>query len=145
MGCNRRLRGAISGFVAATSGGSFVEFAIVVGLIVTPVLLGIFEFGYSVYSKNSVTSDAREGARYAIVRGSASTNIATLDSVRRYVRSRTSLDTLGTDSIRVYAVWPTNNTPGSTVEVSVARNVGRRGPFLRARTDSAKSVMVILY
>jgi Flp pilus assembly protein TadG len=132
-------------FLRAEQAGVMVELAIVGGLILTPLLLGILEFGFAGWSKNNATSDAREGARYAIVHGSASSNVATADSVRKFVRSKTSLDTLGADSIRVYAVWPTNNSPGSMVHVIVAHPVPRRGLFIPAHIDSVTSKMVILF
>lgn len=135
----------IKNFIVAESGGTLVEFAIVAGLILTPLLLGLFEFGYATWARNNVTADAREGARYAIVHGSSSGAVATVDSVRRFVRSKTSLDTTGTDSIRVYAVWSATKNPGSMVEVSVAHTVARRGLFIPAHTDSATSKMVILF
>jgi Flp pilus assembly protein TadG len=138
-------RSKIRAFVQDRYGGTMVEFAIVAGLVVTPLMLGILEFGYAAWAKNCVVADAREGARYAIVRGSTSANVATVDSVRRHIRSRTALETTGADSVRVYAVWPTNNSPGSMVEVSVAHRVTRRGLFIRTHTDSATAKRVILY
>ena len=132
-------------FIEDDWGGSMVEFAIAAGLIVTPVLLGIMEFGLAAWSKNSVTADAREGARYAVVHGSSSSSVATVDSVRRFVKQRTNLPTTGVDSVRVYASWPTNNDPGSIVQVSVAHRVSRRGPFVPTHTDSVTSKMVILF
>jgi Flp pilus assembly protein TadG len=122
-----------------------VEFALAAGLILTPIFLGVMEFGLASWAKNSAAADAREGARYAIVRGSASSNIATLDSVRAFVKQRTGLDTVGPDSIRVYAAWPTSNSPGSIVQVSVAHHVPRRGLFIADHTDSVTSKMVILF
>lgn len=113
--------------------------------MLTPLLLGILEFGFTAWARNSATADAREGARYAIVRGSTSSNVATVDSVRRFVRSRTALDTMGPDSVRVYAVWPAGNSPGSTVEVSVAHRVTRRGLFIPTHTDSSTSKMTVLF
>jgi hypothetical protein len=122
-----------------------VEFAIAAGLVLTPIILGILEFGFAAWAKNSATADAREGARYAIVHGSASLKVATVDSVRKFVKQRTGLETTGADSIRVYAVWPTNNDPGSFVKVSVAHHVPRHGPFIPSHTDSVTSRMVILF
>lgn len=119
-----------------------VEFAIVAGLILTPLVLGILEFGFAAWAKNSVAADAREGARYAVVHGSLSGRIATPDSVSNYVKSRSTLDAA---SLQVYTVWPTNKNPGSTVEVSVRHSVPRRGPFIPAHTDSVTSKMVILF
>ncbi len=122
-----------------------VEFALAAGLVFIPLFFGILEFGFAFWTKNAAAADAREGARYAIVRGSSSLNIATVDSVRSFIKQRTSLRTSGADSIRIYASWPTNNTPGSIVNVSIAHPVPRRGLFLRPHTDSVTSKMVILF
>jgi Flp pilus assembly protein TadG len=127
-------------------GGSMVEFAIVAGLLMTPIMLGILSFGFAAWAKNSVTSDAREGARYAIVHGLTASTVADSFAVRDYVRSRTSLETTGPNAIRVHTKWPTTNLPGQVVEVSVAHPVPRRDPFfIPAHTDSAVSKMVILF
>ena len=126
-------------------GGSMVEFAIATGLVITPVFLAIMEFGFAAWSKNSAEADAREGARYAVVHGSSSSHVATVDSVRKFVKNETALGTTGPDSVRVYAVWPTNHDPGSFVQVSVAHHVPRRGPFIPSHTDSVSSKMVILF
>jgi len=122
-----------------------VEFALAAGLVFIPLFFGIFEFGLAYWSKNAAAADAREGARYAIVRGSTSSNVATVDSIRAFIKQRTSLRTLGPDSIRVYATWPTNNNPGSMVQVSIAQPVPRRGIFIPPHTDSVASKMVILF
>src|SRR5436190_24097569 len=117
------------------------EFAIVAGVVLLPLVLGILEFGFAAWEKNSVAADAREGVRYAVVHGSNSGRTATADSVTKYVKTRSALD-----SIRVTTQWPAGNKdPGSEVKVSVAHDVPRRGPFLRAHTDSATSKMVILF
>jgi len=134
--------GAIRRFTESEQGATMVEFAIVAGLILIPLLLGIVEFGLAAWQKNSVAADAREGARYAVVRGSTSGRTATVDSVAKYVKTRTSLDTAG---LRVYASWSPNKRPGSVVTISVAHSVPRRGPFIRAHADSATSKMVILF
>lgn len=122
-----------------------VEFAIAAGVIFLPLLFAIFEFGFAFWSKNAAAAEAREAARYAIVRGSTSSNVATVDSVRNFVKVRSNLQTSGPDSIRVYASWPTDNKPGSMVDVSIAQPVPRRGLFIPAHTDSVASKMVILF
>jgi Flp pilus assembly protein TadG len=122
-----------------------VEFAIAAGVFFIPLFFALFEFGLAFWSKNAAAADAREAARYAIVRGSTSSNVATVDSVRKFVKQRTSLRTLGPDSVRVYATWPTNNNAGSMVHVSIAQPVPRRGIFIKAHTDSVSSKMVILF
>jgi len=139
---NRR---ALRGIWGNESGSSMVEFSIAAGLFFAPLLFALIEFGLTSWSKNAAAADAREAARYAIVRGSTSANVATVDSVRAFVKQRTSLRTVGPDSIRVYAIWPTNNNPGSMVQVSIAQPVPRRGIFVRAHTDSVSSKMVILF
>src|SRR6266508_2288996 len=134
-----RLDGARR-FARSELGAAMVEFAIVGGLIFAPLVLGILEFGFASWQKNSVASDAREGARYAVVHGSTSGRIATPDSVSNYVKTKTSLDTAG---LRIYTVWPTppipggsdpNNDPGADVKVSVAHDVPRRVLFDAANT-----------
>lgn len=118
-----------------------VEFALV-ALVLSFMLLGIIEFGLAAWQKNSVAADVREGTRYAVVRGTSSGRVATTESVATYVRTRTSLDTAG---LRVYTTWSPNKRPGSVVTVRVAHNVPRRGPFIPAHTDSATSMMVVLF
>lgn len=123
-----------------------VEFALVSGFVVTPLILGIFSFGFAAWAKNSAASDAREGARYAIVHGSSSAHVADSFAVRSYVMDRTSLETSGPNAIRVHTVWPNGNAPGDVVEVSVAHPVPRRDPFfIPAHVDSAISKMRIIY
>lgn len=90
-----------------------VEFAIALGVFAF-LVLGLVEFGLLFWEKNTVVAAAREGARYAMVRGSASGREATTDSVRLYVVSKTSLTPLS-----VTAAWPTTNDPGEIVNVNV--------------------------
>ncbi len=136
----RRAVRSARAFWKSEDGLGMVEFALVGALFVL-ILFGIVEFGLAVWQKNSVAADAREGARYAIVRGGTMTgHVATTDSVRNFVRSRTSLDATG---VRVYTTWTPDNTPGSKVSVSVAHSVPRRGPIIRAHIDSATSQMTI--
>lgn len=123
-------------------GAAMVEFAIAATVFIS-VLLGILEFGYASWAKNSVTSDAREGARYAIVRGGQSGRVADSTMIADYVKSKTSLGS----SIVVIPTWadPTNKTIGTTVTVKVKHAVPRYGPFLAAHIDSSTSTMIIVY
>jgi Flp pilus assembly protein TadG len=131
-------------FWKGEEGAAMVEFA-VVATFFTVILLGIMEAGLAAWQKNSVAADAREGARYAAVHGNRSGSPATVLTIRAYVKNQTTLQKTGTDSIRVYASWPTDKETGSFVSVSVAHPVPRRGPFIPAHVDSATSTMVILY
>ena len=116
------------------------EFSLVVGIF-TVMVLGFIEGGFAAWSKESVFSDAREGARYAMVHGSTATNhVATNDSIAAYVQAKTSLE-----SIRVTTTWSPSNAPGSVVLVHVEHDVPRRGPFIAAHTDTSTSQMVIKF
>jgi Flp pilus assembly protein TadG len=125
----------------ANHGGGMVEFAIAAGVLAV-LLLGIIEFGLAAWQRNSVAADVREGARYAAVRGTTSGRTATEDSVTKYVKTKTSLDSSG---LRVNPTWSPDKRPGATVTVRVAHNVPRRGPFIPAHTDSANSRMVVVF
>jgi Flp pilus assembly protein TadG len=128
-------------FVKAEDGSGMVEFALA-GAFFFAVLLGIVEFGLAAWAKNTAAADAREGARYAIVRGNTSPRVATADSVRRYIKSRTALDTT---RMNVYTSWTPDNKVGSVVSVSVTHTVPRRGPFIPAHKDSVTSKMIIYF
>jgi Flp pilus assembly protein TadG len=128
-------------FFCDDGGGAMVEFAIATGVFVT-LLMGIVEFGYAAWARNSVASDAREGARYAIVHGSESGRIADSAMVADYVKSRTSLG----NSIVVVPTWAkADKSPGSRITVKVKHVVSRAGSFLGAHTDSSSSTMIIIY
>ncbi len=128
-------------FLKAENGSGMVEFAIVAAFLMV-ILLGIVEFGLAAWEKNAAASAAREGARYAIVRGSKSVRVATPESVTNHVKSRTALDTA---AVAVYTSWNPDNKPGSVVTVRVAHAVPRRGPFIPAHRDSITSKMHIYY
>jgi Flp pilus assembly protein TadG len=122
-------------------GGAMVEFAIA-GSVFIAMLLGILEFGFAAWEKNGVAADAREGARYAMVHGSQSGQIADTTMVSDYVKARTKLD----NSIVVTTTWvDATKQPGTLVSVRVTHAVPRRGPFLRAHTDSSTSTMLIVF
>lgn len=134
-------RNRLAGFLRADDGSGMFEFA-VVGSVFMMILFAIIEFGLAFSEKNTAAADAREGARYAIVRGATSTRVATADSVTRHVKSRTVLDTA---ALAVYTSWSPDNKPGAFVTVSVAHSVRRRGPFIPAHRDSVTSKMQVYF
>lgn len=127
-----------------------VEFAVVAAVFFA-LLIGVIEAGLATWQKNSTAADAREGARYAAVHGYRSGSPTTAAAVRAHVKSKTSLQTTGPDSIRVYTQWPNGacpeecQAPGSFVWVSVAHNVPRRGLFIPAHVDSSTAKWIILF
>ena len=133
------LQARVRRFCARQEGTAMVEFA-AVSVVFLMLLFGVIEFGLAAWQVNSASSDAREGARYAVVRGANSGRTATPDSVANFVKSRTTLDP---SKVRVYVTWTPDKRPGSLVTVSVAHTVSRRGFVVPARTDSATSKMYI--
>ena len=115
------------------------EFAVAAGTF-TFLLLGVIEFGLGVWQRNSAAADAREGARFAIVHGATSGQVATAATIKTHIKTKSTLDT-----IRVYATWNPDKQPGSEVVVSVVHDVPRRGPFIPAHKDSATSRMIVLF
>ena len=107
---------SIVSLVRDETGAAMFEFALVAGFVFIPLVFGIVEFGRLISAKNMVTAAAREGVRYAIVRGSSSGAEADAASVRAYVQSRTPLS-----PIVVNYTWTGTKEPGrDTATVSVA-------------------------
>lgn len=116
-----------------------VEFALVAFLFLL-ILLGIGEFSLANWAKASVADAAREGTRYAIVRGGQSGQAVGAAQIQTYVRSRSSLR-----PITVTTVWTPNNLAGSTVAVTAAYAYRRVGLIIPNRTLTSTSKMVIVY
>ena len=81
------------------------------------VLFGIMEFSFAVYAYNFVADAARDGARWASVRGSASSAPATATTVSDFVKSR--VVGMNRANLRVTSTWTPDNKPGSAVQVRV--------------------------
>lgn len=85
------------------------------------VVYGIMEFGRMVASYNIISGAAREGARYAMVHGSASGSAASASDVQTVVRHwAIGLDTR---SVVVTTTWTPGNAPGSRVKVKASYTV----------------------
>src|SRR5688500_9454758 len=95
-------------------GTTMVEFALV-ALMFFMILLGIAEFSIANWAKISVADAAREGTRYAIVRGANSGQAVNATQIQTYVQGRSALS-----PITVSTVWDPNSLPGSTVSVTVS-------------------------
>ena len=103
-------------------------------LVLTALLLTVFigfaglaEMGRAVFDYNIVSSLAREGVRWASVRGSASGHAATDVNISDYVKSKAS-----GMNLTVTVTWtPANdNSPGKTVNVQVLYNFRSIAPVL---------------
>ncbi len=117
------------------SGAEVFEFALVMPVLFL-VLFGVMGFGQALYSYHFVSHAAREGARFAIVRGAACSTFATAcpaddRDVRNYVVSIApgGIDT-STNNLQVTTTWPGNgagtcttaNSPGCPVKVQITYN-----------------------
>jgi Flp pilus assembly protein TadG len=83
--------------------------------------LGSMEFGWAIYAYNSCAYAAQSGARWASVNGSLSPSPATATSVTSFVQSQ--LVALNPSLMTVNTSWSPNNSPGSTVTVTVSYTV----------------------
>ncbi len=136
-------------------GASLPETAIVMTVLLA-LIFGIMEFGRVMYTYAFVAQLARQGARWAIVRGSQCTVLdhcnAQSSDVQNYVRS---LSVGGTDpnKINVTATWPqsqcppgsSGNAPGCVVSVNVSYQYKFLAPFVStgSMNMSSTSQMVI--
>jgi Flp pilus assembly protein TadG len=137
-------------------GSSLPETAIVMAVLLS-VMFGIIDFGRALYTYGFVAQLAREGARYAVVRGSAcdSTKVsacpAQSSDVQTYVRS---LNEGATDASKITATltWPSCpgsvvgvNNPGCVAKVTVHYPFAFIAPFVSKATIgmSSASQMVI--
>ncbi len=83
--------------------------------------MGSMEFGWGVYAYNFCSSGAQDAARWGSVRGSLSTSPATATTIDAYVKSLA----VGLDPslITTNVVWAPDNTPGSTLTVTVGYTI----------------------
>jgi Flp pilus assembly protein TadG len=121
-------------------GAAMVEFAIVAVVFFIPLIFGIVEFGRMAWAKSTVTAAAREGARFAIVHGSASPSTADSAAVAAYVENRTLLS-----PIIVSTTWVPSKDPGDTVKVTVKYSYSSLIPVVPPKLLTATSRQIISY
>jgi Flp pilus assembly protein TadG len=94
-------------------GAELVEFA----LMAVPffmIMFGTMEFGRMIWQNNVIANAAKDGARWAAVRGNDATTPASASDVRTYVQGRA----FGL-APTVTTTWSPDNKAGSTVSVDV--------------------------
>lgn len=105
-------------------GATLMEFAISASVLFL-FLFGIFAFCTAVYSYNYVCEAAREGSRYAMVRGTACKGFTdcgiTSAQVQSYVRGL-SYPGIDTNNLTASRTFSASGVPGSTVTVTVTYN-----------------------
>jgi Flp pilus assembly protein TadG len=117
-------------------GSAMVEGALCLTVFLVMVF-GIMDFGRAVFAYNSISWAAREGARYAIVRGSSSGHQATATDVKNYVLSRT-VGMVSSD-LGISTTWTPDASAGSTVSVAVTYSFTPFGPYMPVGPWNLKS------
>jgi Flp pilus assembly protein TadG len=130
------------------SGSGLVEYALITILLMT-MLLGIADFSRALYAYHFVSSQAREAARYAMVRGCATKSThcptpASASDIQTFVKNVP----LGIDASKVTVptpVWTPDHKPGSVVSVEVDYAFNFIFPFVSTATlnFTSTSQMVI--
>lgn len=99
------------------SGQSLVEFAIVL-IVLTTCIFGIFDFSRLFYAYHFVSFAARQGTRYAIVRGSSWTascaDTTTLDCRATASNVQSYVQSIVPPGITAASVTATTTWPGTT-------------------------------
>jgi Flp pilus assembly protein TadG len=98
-------------------GQGLVEFALALPVFLL-LTLGVIELGWLVYTNHTLANATREGARYAMVHGEMSGDVATIDSVHQVIEQRAgglngTVETTGVEFVP-------NAEPGSDVTVSTS-------------------------
>jgi Flp pilus assembly protein TadG len=128
------------------SGAALVEAALVVPVILL-LLYGVFCGAIMVITVDQVDTAAREGARWASVRGAmyafdSKQPAATAADVNAYVQAQGV--TLEQSQMTVNTTWQGSNRPGNYVTVEVVYNWPGMGPF-GAQQMVARSTQLVSY
>jgi Flp pilus assembly protein TadG len=129
-------------------GSAAVETALSIMLLLTAVF-GVFEISLALYSYHFISDAAREGARYAIVRGAdcaAPCTQATAANIQTHVQNL-GYPGINPNKIAVATTWASSNTgaswtacagvcnsPGNLVEVTATYTFPLSIPFVPATT-----------
>jgi Flp pilus assembly protein TadG len=155
----RRLRPAVERSGMDERGTSTIEFALGATLLFM-VVFGIIAMALALYTYNVVSESAREGARYAIVRGTdchfASACPATAANIQTYVQNLgfPAITPANLTAATVWSAYPAGGTctpsascknPGNQVQVTVSYPFPVVIPFVphRTLTMSSTAAMVI--
>ncbi len=124
-------------------GSAILEFGLVIVMFFMFVF-GVMDFGRALYTYHFVSNAACEATRYAMVRGSSSTEPVTAADIESYVKS-IAPEGIDRDNLIVSATWSPNDSPGSTVRVQVGDNFRFMTPVLvsyqMSLSDSSQMVI----
>jgi Flp pilus assembly protein TadG len=129
-------------------GASLIETALCFGVLAS-LLIGAMMTGMLLFSYHFISEAAREGTRYAMVRGSMCSSWSTAcpasgADVQNYVRGL-DYPIIDSTKLRVTTTWAQGNSPGNPVQVQVRYPFTLSIPFVRSSTVhmSSTSAMVI--
>ena len=109
------------------AGQSAVEFAMAIsGMLV--LILAITNFAMAISAYNFVCYAARDGTRYAAVRGATSPSPVSSSDVRSFVIAEAA--GLDPSQLTVATTWSPDNQPNSTVAVQVQYSFQFQIPFV---------------
>lgn len=103
--------------IARLRGQGMVEFALVAPILFMMVF-GIMEAGWLLFHNHQVSNAAREGARYAVVNGEMSGEVATTEEVHDQILERVSLANGGSLDVELLQL-DGNMEPDSRIRVAV--------------------------
>ncbi len=121
-------------------GNVMVETALTIVLLLM-LLFGIVGFGRAIWAYGWVSHAAREGSRWASVRGSQSGRPCTSSDVANYVAQETA--GLDPSQLTVTTTWISNDDPGSYVQVQVKYVVTQIVPWVPQMTLQSTSEFMI--
>ena len=115
------LRRQLARFARQSGGASAVEFAFVLPVLLA-LTLGALDGGRALLAINTLEKLAKEGARYASVRGSEYATPANEAAIQAYVEGRATglkVENLAVSADWPNGPWPAGNNPGDPVTVTV--------------------------
>ena len=133
------------GRLKSERGSNLVEYGIVLIVMLT-MIFGLIDFGRAMYAYHFVSEAAREGTRYAMVRGSLCQNLTGCDATPSDIQAYLQNVPAGIDAsqLTVTSAWnpdnsphcpgPAINAPGCIVQVQVSYNFNFLLPFMPKST-----------
>jgi Flp pilus assembly protein TadG len=142
-------RGLFGRRAADEEGSSLVEFALTMPILVT-FFFGLIQVCLASYTHQVISETAREGTRYAMVRGStcvtgngSTSCTATTATVNSYAATNV-WPNIGGGTLGINTTYPDGNeNPGSRVQVNVSYLFPFKIPFIPPSTLTMSSTSVV--
>ena len=113
--CSKQ-QGILSRLRRDQEGSAIVEFALIIPFLLL-LTVGLIDIGRMMWYRTTLEHVAREGTRFAAVRGASSLFPASQAAVEEFVANRSV--GIGGDDLGIDVTWAPSNAPGSTVTVAV--------------------------